>query len=147
MIDVVILHMIENMMNQTARLGIVGCQRNEFLKGGCDPKFTVDPIELKKQITEKSFGLVDACDTSKFSFTVAPLGTKEAGDPDSNTVNLGQGDEVVVYYARYQWPVFSPFLTIRQIFGEMVDYRYATVMRNERFGVMQERLVQSNGAC
>lgn len=139
--------MIENIMNQSARLGMVGCQRNEFVLGTCDAASMVDPVKIKQDIQAKTYGLVNACDPERFSFSVAPVGTAAAGDPEANTINLGQGDEVVVYASRYRWRIFNPFLHIRQVFGSYVDYEYATMVRNERFGDMGDVRVRANDGC
>lgn len=140
--------LIDNMMNQAARQAMVGCQRNEFKDGVCDEAFAVTPEKIRKTIREKSYGLVNACDKEKFIISVAPLGFFNFVDPSTSSINLGQGNQLVVYYARYKWPIFTPVLKIREIFGTFMEHEYSTVLRNERFGNMGgQRSFDGSGTC
>lgn len=140
-------NLIQNMMDQSVRLGVVGCQRNEFATGNCHGDYSVDPVQIRREITRKSFGLINACDKDRFTISVAPVGSPEADDPDSGIVNLGQGDEVMVYYVKYEWRVFTPYLQIRSIFGDIINYQYSAVVRNERFGYMGDSRIRTDGGC
>lgn len=140
--------LIDNMMNQAARQAMVGCQRNEFIGGVCDEKFAVTPAVIRKTMREKSFGLVDACDKDKLIISVAPVTAFNFTDPATNTMDLGQGNELVVYYAKYNWPIFTPVLKIKEIFGSFMEHEYTTVLRNERFGSMGgQRVFDGESPC
>jgi hypothetical protein len=138
---------IDNMMNQSARAAMIGCHRNEVIGRSCDPTLAVTPARIRREIREKSYYLVDACNRERFTLSVAPVDDFNFSDPDDSVVNLGQGNEVVVYYARYRWPTFSPYLDVRELFGSFVDYEYATVVRNERFGSMGTDRIYDGGEC
>lgn len=140
-------NLIQNMMDQSARLGVVGCQRNEFENGVCKTDYLVDPVHIRKEIVQKSYGLIAACDKNRLTISVAPVGSPDADNPDSGKVDLGQGDEVVVYYVKYHWRTFTPYLKIKEVFGDFVDYQYTAVVRNERFGYMGDSRIKEDGGC
>jgi len=140
---------VQNMLNQAARQGMIGCERGEIVGGisdiqrNCEAGFLVDPVLLKSSITQKTFGLVDAC-SDRFDLRVGPVTTSFDASSMSG-IDLGQGDQVVAYYASYDWPVLSPMLQLETIFGNVIEFEYATVVRNERFGRIAGRLMPNAG--
>lgn len=126
--------LIDNMLNQTAREGMVGCLRNEANGGACVNGYSVDPVALRRDMVRRSAGFVKACDATRFTFEAAPAPNYNTATLVPNNVNLGQGGEVVAYRITYQWPTIFPLLDIKQIFGTFINYRSVTIVRNEPFG-------------
>ncbi len=147
---------ITSQMNQAVRKAMIGCERSEFdANGRCLNQDGVirsaDPDTIRRQISRKTYGLVNACGPN-FTMTAYPLGTAAV----SGQMNLGQGGEVVVYEASYNWPVFTPFMWMMvemsqamvQFFnGPFNQFTYSTVVRNEPFGNMGSLRRVSVGDC
>lgn len=125
--------LIDNMITQFARASMVGCQDNEFTGGTCDAPYLVDIARLRNMITKQSGGFVRGTDCSRFSLSVRPLASVNMGNLTTGSeINLGQGGEIMVFYASYDWPVLFPWM--QRFFGNEIVYETVTVVRNEPFG-------------
>lgn len=140
--------LVDNMLNQTARQGMVGCLRNEASGNTCNAGYSVDPRELRRAIVLRSAGFVKACDTSRFTFEAAPAPNYNTATLGGGVVNLGGSGEVVAYRITYQWPVIFPLLSIKNVFGDFVNHSAVTIVRNEPFGANGGiRSMNGGGAC
>ncbi len=145
--------MMDNMLTQVARKGMVGCIRGESFYNEeskqieCVNGYSVEPVQLRRDIQIRSAGIIRACDSSRFQLEAAPSRNFSESDITPGVVNLGQGSETVVYRMRYQWPVFFPIFKIPGLFGEFVDYEVVTVVRNEPFSGNGGQRIAGSGGC
>lgn len=127
--------MIDNVLVQTAREGMLGCLRNESTgTGGCREGFSVDPVTLRRAIVKRSAGFVRACNADLFTLEASPYAGYTVPEQPQATIDLGGSGELVVYRITYHWPIFSPILRLPGLFGDYVRYQTFTVVRNEPFG-------------
>lgn len=132
---------INNVISQTARQAIVGCIDNEKAgqSSNCKGAYRVDPEKLKREIITRSAGLIKP---ENLLVGADLLENMNLDNPLTCNMNLGQGGEVVVYTAAYDWPVLTPlvhaavkmpFVNVNG-FGQVVQFRTTLMARNEPFG-------------
>jgi Flp pilus assembly protein TadG len=122
---------MQNMVNMIARQSSMGCYDAEYVTGNpnaCTSTFFADSTGLKNEIIRKSIGLVDANDSSRFTFTAGPVGSYTTG------LDMGQGGEIRVIRMAYDWPIFFSYLSSLGLIGNTANFETVTVVRNERFG-------------
>lgn len=140
--------LLDNILNQTAREGMVGCLRNEAQNGNCVNRFATDPAELRRDIVRRSAGFIRACDGNRLTFSAAPAPGYNTATLAPNVVNLGQSEEVVAYRITYDWPTLFPILNIPVIFRDFTQFQSVTIVRNEPFGANGGvRVGGGNGGC
>lgn len=137
-------NVIDNAMSQMARAAMVGCIDNEVKSGECKQSNMMNMANIKTLIAKQSAGFVDPCG-GRFTLKIAPVTAAPSGD-----INWGQGQEVVLYEAEYEWPVFNPLLKMDSFlgegFGESIHFHVANIVRNEAFGTLSGR-TESGGGC
>jgi Flp pilus assembly protein TadG len=138
---------IDNVVGQAARKSLVGCHHDEYSGGTCLEAFRVDMREVRRLIVEKSVGFVQACDASKFKITVDRLENISPENPMSGVVNLGEAEQIMMFYVTYDWPVFSPFFTLIGQSRKVSQYSSAVLVRNEPFGTIPGRAEGGGGGC
>lgn len=153
--------LIKNASSQMARSSMIGCEDNNFITTGvCQPDSIVSPQSLRRLITDKTAGFIDACDPARFRITANPINAVTFNNPQGGGgVNLGQGGEVIVFTAEYDWPVFSPVFAVLGVFDDYsipniqvnpdntITFTTVTMVRNEPFGTLPAGARNQDGAC
>lgn len=122
---------ISNSVYNAVRESSTGCVGSGHSPGTCTGDI-VEFEELKDRISAASVGLVDPDRLCIATKTLEEINNPNDVTSPGTQLDLGQGNQVRVFYAGYNWPVFFPYL--RYVFGNATSYRTYQVIRNENFG-------------
>lgn len=139
--------MIRNSLSQVAFESSRGCIEGNIdrMSGDCmDPGSAITRARLDQIITQNSLGMINA---GTICFTAAPIATAPNTLTPATNVNLGIGEETIVYYASYDWPVY--FKQLNRYLGNQTRFRTMMVVRNESFGSLPNvvRVSARTGNC
>ncbi len=126
---------INNVVTRAAQMSTVGCVDNdvEIPDGQSAGDCVSAPITseaLQALIADKSVGFVKPEKLCLSATTLDEI-AGGAGYRPGGALNLGQAEDIVVFYARYNWDVLFPFM--RNVFGNTVDFESIVMVRNDKF--------------
>ena len=111
-----------------------GCVEGDYDKtsyGDCRIATSMITAEkLNKVIDANGLGMINS---ANICLTAGVVGDDAPSTPTpAANINLGYGNDVVVYYISYDWPVFMPLM--QKIMGTTVNFHTMTLVRNDDFG-------------
>lgn len=142
--------MLDSAITRASRRAMTGCIEND-----CQVHGVVTPKQFLEDVEFYSGGYIDTGDSEKFKIIVRPIEdgdevlpiiTASPGQDDGNGgresyIDLGQGKDVVIYYAEYRWDLILPFVNNLDIIGFhelFFNFPFVTVVRNEDFAPLPE---------
>jgi len=131
---------ISNKVYNAVRASSTGCAGSGQSPGTCTGTI-IDFNALKTQISSASFGLIDPDQLCFRTKTLDDISAPVDVSTPGPTLDLGEGNQVRVFYAGYKWKIFFSYM--RPLLGSSVDFRTYQLIRNENFGAAPAGRVSS----
>ncbi len=128
---------LENTLAQFTRAARIGCRDGEYASGDtskCEESYAVDFNSLKESIRSNSMGFIKPDDNLCMNIYVNDT---LLSNPSPGTI--GEPGDVVIFEARYRWPLLSGYLQNIGLMRETVNFSTWSITRNEAFGVNVKR--------
>lgn len=126
---------LNNVISRAAQTSTAGCLDNDVVaaEGAAEGECVTTAVTgafIQELIREKGVGFIRP---EKLCFSATRLADIAGGEEfrPGKALDLGQAEDIVVFYARYNWDVMFSFM--RPVFGNAIDFESVSMVRNDKF--------------